>query len=201
MTIVTIKTSDIKPYLNNAKKHDPKQIDLVAKSIKKFGFVQPLVVDSDNVLIIGHCRLASALKLGITEVPAIRMENLTPEEVKTLRIADNKLNESPWDMQLVIEDLKLTSNELFELSGFDKDILLTDENFGTDFSLNSDDKGNLEQMTFTLAKEQAEILRQALEEMQDNDEYKYIETFGNENKNGNLIYCLAQHFLNNKGVE
>lgn len=93
MKIELIKIKDLIPYEKNAKRHNKTQIQNVAESIKRFGFAQPLVVDKDNVLIIGHCRLLAAKSLQIREVPVVRMDNLTEEEVKQLRLLDNKLNE------------------------------------------------------------------------------------------------------------
>lgn len=124
MNIKYISISDINPYEKNAKKHDKKQVTQVASSIKEFGWAQPLVVDKDKNLIIGHCRLLAAKKLGLTEVPTVQMNNLTPEQVTALRLADNKLNESAWDMKLVIEDLKLLSEPMLELTGFERDLII-----------------------------------------------------------------------------
>lgn len=124
MKIENIKISEIKSYSKNAKKHDAKQIDAVAKSIKRFGWASPVAIDKNNELIIGHCRILAAQKLGIAEVPTLRMEGLSEEEVKALRLADNKLNESDWDMGLAIEELKGLSDEMFDLTGFDKDLLI-----------------------------------------------------------------------------
>jgi DNA modification methylase len=114
----------IKPYAKNAKKHELKQIKQVAESIKRFGFVQPLVVDKNNEIVIGHARFEAAKLLGLIDVPAISVEKLTDDEVKALRLADNKLNESAWDLNLAIEDLKGLDSELFDLTGFDKDLLI-----------------------------------------------------------------------------
>ena len=125
---MNIEISKIKPYSKNAKKHPQKQIKQVANSIKRFGFVQPIVIDKNNEVVIGHCRLEAAKLLGLTEVPYISVENLSDEEVKALRLADNKLNESEWDLNLVIEELKGLSSEMMELTGFDKDLIIeTDE--------------------------------------------------------------------------
>ena len=112
------------PYEKNAKKHEKKQIQQVANSIDRFGWMQPLVVDKDNNLIIGHCRLDAAKQLKQTSVPILRAENLTEDEVKALRLADNKLNESPWDMSLVIDDLKGLDTDLIDLTGFDQDLII-----------------------------------------------------------------------------
>ena len=116
MNIVNMKIKDIIPYEKNAKKHDKTQIANVAESIKRFGFAQPLVVDKDNVLIIGHCRLLAAKQLKLREVPVVRMDVLTEEQVKQLRLLDNKLNESDWDIDL----LQAEVGEL-DFDGFDLD--------------------------------------------------------------------------------
>lgn len=105
MEIREVKVKDIQPFARNAKKHDERQIKNVMESIKQFGFAQPLVVDKDNVLIIGHCRLIAAKRLKMNTVPVIRMENLTEDQVAKLRLLDNKLNESEWDMDLLLEDI------------------------------------------------------------------------------------------------
>ena len=107
---------DITPYEKNAKRHDIRQIENVMESIKQFGFAQPLVVDKDRVLIIGHCRLIAAKRLQMTEVPVLVMDKLSPEQVKKLRILDNKLNESEWDIDLLLEEI-----EGLDFEGYDLD--------------------------------------------------------------------------------
>lgn len=115
--------SNIKPYPKNAKKHPKKQIEQVANSIKEFGFNQPIVLDKDNVVIVGHGRLEAAKLLGLKDVPTITLD-LTKERANAYRLADNKLNESEWDMGLVIEELKELSAEMLDLTGFDKDLII-----------------------------------------------------------------------------
>lgn len=116
MEIVKIKVADITPYEKNAKKHDDRQINNVKESIRQFGFVQPVVVDKGNVLIIGHCRLEAAKRLGMEEVPAVIAENLTQEQVDKLRLLDNKLNESEWDMDLLFEGISELDFEGFDIN-------------------------------------------------------------------------------------
>lgn len=116
MNVVYKKLSEITPYDKNAKKHDKTQIANVAESIKQYGFVQPIVVDADGVIVIGHCRALAAKKLGMKEVPCVCVDDLAPEQVNALRLVDNKLNESAWDMDLLAEELP----EL-DLSAFDFD--------------------------------------------------------------------------------
>lgn len=113
---------EIHPYENNAKKHDARQIKNVAESIKQYGFVQPVVVDKNNIIVIGHCRALAAKKLGIKEVPCVCVDDLTPEQVNALRLVDNKSNESDWDFDLLKDELP----EL-DLSAFDFDWGLPEE--------------------------------------------------------------------------
>lgn len=122
MNIENIAIKDIKPYERNAKKHDERQIKNVMQSIKNYGIVQPLVVDKDNVLIIGHCRLIAAKRLKMKEVPVVRMDELTQEQVDKLRLLDNKLNESEWDFDLLAEDIPT-----LDFSDFDIDWGLPEE--------------------------------------------------------------------------
>ncbi len=127
MKIVFKKLSELKPYDKNAKKHPKTQIDKISKSIKEFGFNQPVVVDSDNIIIVGHGRVEAAKKLNLSEVPCLLVDQLTKEQINAYRLADNKLNESDWDMTLVIDELKGLSPELLDLTGFESDLILAPE--------------------------------------------------------------------------
>ena len=122
MKIEQLPIKDIKPYERNAKKHDETQIKNVMESIKQFGMAQPLAVDKDNVLIIGHCRLIACKRLKMKEVPVVRMDELTQEQVDKLRLLDNKLNESEWDFDLLAEDIPT-----LDFSDFDIDWGLPEE--------------------------------------------------------------------------
>lgn len=114
MRVEQRKIADIVPYAKNAKKHDKKQIANVAESIKQYGFVQPIVVDKDGVIVIGHCRAEAAKKLGMTEVPCVCVDELTPEQVAALRLVDNKSNESDWDMDLLGDELAELDLSMFD---------------------------------------------------------------------------------------
>lgn len=115
------------PYEKNAKVHTNQQIEQIANSIREFGFRQPLVIDAHNVVVIGHARLLAAKSLNLSQLPCIRADDLTPEQINALRLADNKLNESEWS----IETLQL---ELFEL----KDVMPM-ESFGFDIEAKEPD--------------------------------------------------------------
>lgn len=126
-----IKVSDLKPYENNVKKHDEEQIEQIIKSIKEFGFKQNLVIDKNNVVVVGHGRLAAAEKMGLDVVPCIRATDLSDEQIKALRIADNKLTEKGiWDNDALAEELKSIADSIdmtdFGFGDFELTILTND---------------------------------------------------------------------------
>lgn len=101
-----MKLTAVKPYENNPRKNDS-AVDAVAKSIQEFGWQAPIVVDTDHVIICGHTRYKAAVKLGCEEVPVHVAENLTPDQVKAFRIADNKTSElAEWDYTLLPGELQ-----------------------------------------------------------------------------------------------
>lgn len=139
MEIVMRKVSELTPYEKNAKTHDKRQIDNVAQSIKELGWLQPLVVDKDGVVVVGHCRLLAAKKLKQKEVPCLIADDLTDEQIKKYRVLDNKLNESPWDLELLAEDIEGLDFDGYDLDfGFDEDIAgaAPDEVVEDDFDVN-----------------------------------------------------------------
>src|SRR5690606_3007403 len=94
------------PYINNPRIND-NAVDAVAASIAEFGFRNPLIIDKNNVIIAGHTRLLAAKKLGLTEVPVVRADDLTEAQVKAYRIADNKTAElSEWDAEMLALELE-----------------------------------------------------------------------------------------------
>lgn len=112
-------TEDVRPYANNAKVHDPKQVEKIAKSIKEFGWRgNPIVVDTEGVIIAGHGRRLAALHLGMKQVPVIVAHDLTPEQARALRLADNRVAIADIDSDLLQREL---SDLDFDLEGiFDK---------------------------------------------------------------------------------
>lgn len=130
MEIKNIAVKDLIPYEKNTKKHDDVQINNVAESIKQYGFVQPIVIDKNNVVVIGHCRLLAAKKLKMADVPCVCVEDLTDEQVKALRIVDNKSNESPWDFDFLADELAEINLDAFNFDfgvSFDDDDIETKE--------------------------------------------------------------------------
>ena len=115
----------VRPYEHNPRLNDD-AVDSVARSIEEFGFRQPIVVDEDGVIIIGHTRLKAAQKLGLAKVPVHVASGLSPEKIKALRIADNKTAElAEWDYDLLpIELAELQEMDFdIDLLGFSKDDL------------------------------------------------------------------------------
>lgn len=123
MNIIQLKLEDIKPYEKNPRKNDD-AVKYVAESIKQFGFKVPIVLDKDNVIVAGHTRYKAAKKLKMTEVPCVIADDLTDEQVKAYRLADNKVAEkADWDFDLLNSEL----DDLFDFDmtvfGFEDDVI------------------------------------------------------------------------------
>lgn len=116
MKIKDIDIDKIRPYAGNQKEHPEKQIENIATSIREFGFIQPLVLDKENEIVIGHGRFLAAQKLELKTAPVVYVENLTKEQVRKLRIIDNKLNESAWNVEKLKADLDELDFSEFDIS-------------------------------------------------------------------------------------
>jgi len=126
MNIEQRAINKIKPYGKNAKKHPDNQVLKISASIQEFGFNQPIVVDKEGVIIVGHGRYMAAHFLGFKEVPVLELD-IDEERAKAYRLADNKLNESDWDMDLVISELKDISLPMIDLTGFDRKLIIKND--------------------------------------------------------------------------
>lgn len=119
MNIKYINIGDLKPYENNPRRNDG-AVDAVAESIKQFGFKVPIVCDKNNVIVTGHTRYKAAKKLGMKKVPCIRADDLTEDQVRAFRVADNKVSElATWDMDKLSIEL---DNIDLDMSAFGIDI-------------------------------------------------------------------------------
>lgn len=120
MEIIELSLEQLKPYNKNPRKND-KAIKYVANSIKEFGFKNPIIIDKDNVIIAGHTRYEASKKLGLEKVPCIMASDLSEEQVKAFRLADNKVSEiSEWDNDLLLDELNDIIN--IDMSAFNFDI-------------------------------------------------------------------------------
>ena len=115
MKIIEKNIAELKEYENNPRNNDG-AVDAVAESIKQFGFKVPIIIDSNGVIIAGHTRRKAAEKLGLDKVPCIVADDLTPDQIKAFRLADNKVAElAGWDFAKL-------EKELAELTAFDVDM-------------------------------------------------------------------------------
>lgn len=131
MTVVEKKISEIRPYENNPRINDG-AVDKVAESLKAYGWKQPIVIDVDGVIIAGHTRYKAAQKLGMDKVPCLVADDLTEDQVRAYRLADNKVSDyAIWDNKLLLEELDAIPDDLFtgfELGGIFDDTLNENDN-------------------------------------------------------------------------
>lgn len=131
LKIEYVDIKSIKPYHKNARHNDGEATERVAASIKAFGFQQPILVDDNNIIITGHTRLKAALSLGMDKVPIAHAVNLTDEQIKAYRLADNRVAEySNWDKELL--NIELAEFETIDMSQFGFDLSVTGLDFGED---------------------------------------------------------------------
>lgn len=191
MEIKLINIDEIIPYENNPRNND-EAVEPVANSIKEFGFKVPIVIDDKMIIVTGHTRYKAAKKLNLKTVPCIIADDLNEEQIRAFRLADNKVSEiATWDYNVLNFELENILD--LDMTMFDFDMSGIDDTFGTDFELSDEDKGELEQITFTLHNEQAEFIRYSLTKVED-----CTETFGNTNKNGNALYELVKQWAEQK---
>ncbi|SER26465.1 ParB-like nuclease domain-containing protein [Faunimonas pinastri] len=117
ISVELLPLESLKPYAGNAKIHSPEQVEKLAKAIQGLGWSQPIVVDRDYVIIAGHGRRLAALKLGLKKVPVVVRNDLSKEQANALRLADNRVASTDYDMKLINDEL----SELLK-NGFDMDL-------------------------------------------------------------------------------
>lgn len=185
--------SEIKPNPNNPRLIKDDKFKKLCQSIKDFPEMlelRPIVVNKDHIILGGNMRYKAAKEIGLKEIP-VTIADLTPEQEREFLIKDN-VSGGEWDWELLANEWD--SEELEEwgvdLVGFDAKA----EDFGEDFSLADGDKAPFQQMTFTLADEQAEQIKNAISDIKQTEEYKYAETMGNENSNGNALYLIVMQW-------
>lgn len=124
--IKEVETSELKPYKNNSRIHEENQVEQIAKSIEKFGFTQPILIDDGNVVLAGHGRLMAAQKLGLKTVPVIVLDGLSDSQKKAYVIADNKIGQnSKWNNEILrieIEDIASNGFDVGVLAFNDKEM-------------------------------------------------------------------------------
>lgn len=142
MKIANCAIQKIKPYLKNNRLHSERQIELIANSIKEFGFNQPIVIDEKNEILVGHGRLYAAQKLKLKEVPVLQVSGLSAKNKRAYRILDNKLQgDSTWDFENLSIELKILKDDGFDLGIWDLATLndLTQEKIEAEVVLDEED--------------------------------------------------------------
>lgn len=187
LNVKEISIDLISEYENNPRFND-EAVGKVAESIKEFGFKVPIIIDKDNVIIAGHTRYKAAKELGIEKVPCIVASDLTPEQVKAFRLADNKVSEfSSWDEGKLYNELMELQTMDFNIEsfGFDiKEVMGIEDNFNTDFELPDSDKPQSRTITLSLVEEQFNIINSCTDYVIENELIK--NTYGNANKKAML---------------
>lgn len=122
MNITMKQISELKDYENNPRIISDEAIDKVAVSIEEFGFKVPIIIDKDNVIVAGHTRKLAAQRIGLEDVPVIIADDLSDEQIKAFRLADNKVSEfSEWDFDLMYKELEKLETDM-EQFGFDEEL-------------------------------------------------------------------------------
>ena len=192
------KISELKKNPNNPRVLKDDKFKKLVKSIKEFPemmHIRPIVVNSDMIVLGGNMRLAACKEVGLKEVPIIKAENLTEEQQREFIIKDNVgFGEWDWDLLANEWDNEQLEDWGLDLPGFDANA----DEFGEDFSLPDGDKEPFQQQTYTLADQQAEQIKNAIADIKKTEEYKYVETFGNENSNGNALYLIIMQWVEQK---
>lgn len=192
------KVSELIPYARNARTHSDEQVAQIAASIKEFGFVNPVLVDTENVLIAGHGRVMAAQRLKLETIPAITVSGLTDSQRRALILADNRLALSAgWDeemLRLELSDLATDDYDV-EIIGFtpgELADLMPDVDAAALPDLATDEDNPYQQMTFTLSTLQTETVKAAIGMAKEQGEF--VDT-DNENSNGNALARICEIYI------
>ena len=194
MNIQNISLSDIHPYARNPRKND-EAVKNVAASIREFGFLVPLVIDRNHEIVAGHTRYKAAQSLGMKEVPCVIADELTEDQIRAFRLADNKVSEAAqWDMDLLpleLADIVMPMTDF----GFET---ISDADFSENFTLDDGEKKPFQQISITVHDEQAKLILAAIKYVY--DQKAVTETFTNENHNGNGLYEVVREWAEQKSL-
>ena len=201
MQIEQLKVGDLIPYVNNSRTHSDEQVMQVASSIKEFGFTNPILIDDDSGIIAGHGRLMAAKKLGLDEVPCIRLGHLSEAQRKAYVIADNQLAlNSGWDLDSLRVEIERLDELDFDMGllGFDADVITKLLDIEAELpELPDGDRDPFQQKTFVLHDEQVDLIDDAILKAKTSPQ---IDTGLNENSNGNAISWICEQWLKGQNV-
>lgn len=195
--MIKVKVAAIKSNPKNPRLIKDDKFKKLVKSIKDFPemeSVRPIVVNKDMIILGGNMRYKAMIECGYKEVN-VEVVDWSEQKQNEFIIKDN-IGFGEWEWEMV-------ANEWDEIElkdwGLDLPVFTKDsDEFGTDFNLPEGDKSPFQQITFTLADEQAIQIKNAIEEIKRTEEYKYVETMGNENSNGNALYLIIMQWAEQK---
>jgi len=187
------KISEVKLNPNNPRIIKDDKFKKLCQSLKDFPEMlelRPIVVNQDMIILGGNMRYKACKEIGLKEIP-VTIADLTEDQQREFLIKDNTSG-GEWDWEVLANEWNSEELEAWglDLVGFDANA----EDFGEEFSLPDGDKAPFQQMTFTLADEQAEQIKNAIADIKATEEYKYAETMGNENSNGNALYLIIMQW-------
>lgn len=138
-----IDISELHPYENNARTHSPSQLEAISNSIKEFGFINPVIIDENNMILVGHGRIEASKILGITQAPYRRITNLTEDQKKAYILADNRLSDlGGWDEEMLAQELESIQLDMsafgfedFEINIDEPEPDITEDDFDVDGAL------------------------------------------------------------------
>lgn len=183
MEIQDVLLDTLKEYENNPRNNE-KAVAAVAESIKQFGFKVPIIIDRNAVIVAGHTRAKAARMLRLDRVPCIVADDLTDEQIKAFRLADNKTGElAEWDFEKLEKELAEMAEDM---AAFGFDAAVFEEAFSTDFELPDDDKPKTRTITLSLCEEQYTIAEACIDYVLGNDMIEH--EFGNNNKRSNALF-------------
>jgi hypothetical protein len=183
----------IKPNPNNPRVLRDDKFKKLKKSIQEFPEMlelREIIVDEDMVILGGNMRYKALKELGIKDVPVKIAKGLTEEQKKEFIIKDN-VGFGEWDWAILANEWDSASLDDWGLD-VPSEWGVNPDDLDTDFNLPDGEKAPFQQMTFTMADEQANVIKQMIDEAKKEDGFKYCETFGNENGNGNALYYLIR---------
>ena len=204
-----IKVSELIPDDNNFNKGSEFGNSLISKSFEKFGAGRSILIDKNNKIIAGNKSTENYGAGGGEDVIVVESDgtkliavkrtdiDLDTPEGRELALADNATAKANivWAEDVIASELGV---EVGESWGVNANLVSDSDDYGTDFNLPEGDKAPFQQMTFTLADEQAEQIKNAIADIKQTEEYKYCETFGNENSNGNSLYLIIMQWVGQK---
>jgi hypothetical protein len=193
MQTTKVKISEVKTNPKNPRLIKDDKFKKLVKSIQEFPEMlelRPIVVDENNIVLGGNMRLKACKEAGLKEVFIVKAEGLTELQKDEFIVKDN-VGFGEWDWDMLANEW---DTEKLDEWGLDLPVMLDADEFGTEFSLADGDKPPFQQMTFTLADEQAEQIKNAIKDIKHTEEYKYAETMGNENTNGNALYLIVMQW-------